>query len=133
MAISRKAAPKQEVLEIERVGEWGKVTYRHRLVCGHTDVRKRPAPASHIACMMCLYERERPTPALPQVVAPLGDADFDVFDAYAGSEQNAARVQAGIATRFGVSNDAVDVVTDAFGRISYVLVFLDAATAERLA
>lgn len=133
MSVNRKKAPRREVLEIERVGEWGAVTYRHRLACGHTDVRKRPAPATHISCVLCQFERDTPrqAPVVATQRMPLLDED-DFVDVLASSDADAARVKAGLAARFGVQADAVDVVVDAVGKLSYVLVFLDAATARRL-
>lgn len=131
MAINRKQAPRREVLEIERVGEWGEVTYRHRLSCGHTDVRKRPAPAPAIACVVCQVEKDRPKAARSMPVLP--QVEFDDVDVLASAEADAARVRAGLAARFAVSNDAIDVVVDSGGNVSYVVVFLDAATALRLA
>jgi hypothetical protein len=131
MSVNRKKAPRREVLEVERVGEWGEVTYRHRLSCGHTDVRKRPAPATHVACVMCHYEVTRP--AVTKAVS-LPEYDFDPYsDSFATAESDAAMIRAGLAARFGVSNDAVDTVVSASGELSYVVVFLDAATARRLA
>lgn len=116
---SRKAAPQREVLEVERVGEWGKITYRHRLVCGHTEVRKRPSSAQVVACVACLMEKLRPS--------GLSGVEWDE-----GRESNVAVMKARVASRFGVSNDAVDVVVSASGEISYMTVFLDAVAVKRL-
>lgn len=122
---SRKEAPRREVVDVERRGDWGAVRYAHKLVCGHTEIRKRPAPATHIACLMCLQEQRRP--------APMGD-DWRVIDAdpFATAEAEAARIRATISARMGVPNEAVSVMMDSFGRVSYVTVFVDGDTARRM-
>ena len=51
--VNKKAAPQREVLEIGRIGGYGGIEYRHRLSCGHTEVRKRKAQAKYIACTLC--------------------------------------------------------------------------------
>lgn len=121
---SRKQAPRREVLEVERRGDWGAVRYVHKLTCGHSEVRKRPAPASHVACLMCLQESKRP--------APRGD-DWQVeVDPFATAEAEAARIRATLAARVGVPNEAVSVMMDSFGRVAYVTVFVDGDTARRM-
>ena len=52
--ISRKAAPRRTILEIIKSGSWGRVEYRHRLECGHTEVRKRASSAPVISCTWCV-------------------------------------------------------------------------------
>ena len=51
--MSRRSAPRREVVSVERAGRHGHVVYRHFLACGHVEVRKRVAPASHIGCLAC--------------------------------------------------------------------------------
>lgn len=123
---SRKQAPRREVVEVERRGDWGAVRYVHKLVCGHMEIRKRPAPASHIACLMCLQESMRPAPRG-------GDWDRIEVDPFATAEAEAARIRAALAARVGVPNESVSVMMDSFGRVAYATVFVDGDTARRMA
>lgn len=54
MVTSRKAAPRQKVERIDKVGPWGRTEYHHVLACGHTEVRKRVSRSSEIACLGCV-------------------------------------------------------------------------------
>lgn len=138
---SLKAAPRREVLEIVKVGDWGEVVYLHRLGCGHTESRKRQSPATHIACSGCVVAREfaqnglsRPT---PEEVSGLSyDEPELVVDEMGTVEAEAQRIVAGLAAKFRISSEAVDVAISAqSGRaeVAYAMVFLDADTARRLA
>lgn len=102
--VSRKQAPRREVVDIQRVGDWGVVQYLHKLTCGHTEPRKRPSPATHISCMFCLHEQERPAPKGTTVIPVL---EFDTFDSVATAEVQESALKAKIAARLGVSQDAV--------------------------
>lgn len=134
--LSRKQAPRREIVEVIRAGDWGEVEYRHRLSCGHTEVRKRPSPKSHIACVGCLASRELDRRLGEPASVPRGDPLDQIVDApmddIAAMEIEVAKIKAGIATRFSVPLEAVDPVSGPDG-IAYVVVFLDAPTARRLA
>lgn len=136
---SLKAAPRREVLEVVKVGDWGEVVYHHRLACGHTETRKRQSPASHIACSGCVVAREfaqsGPSRVPAAVEEELPDDDSELlFDEFGSVESEAQRVAAGLAAKFGVPTEAVDVSISAIGgrpEIAYAVVFLDAETAKR--
>lgn len=138
---SLKAAPRREVLEVLKVGDWGEVLYHHRLTCGHTETRKRQSPASHIACSGCVVARDFARNGLSRPVelvdAGLVGDDLGVeADEFGSIEAEAQRVVAGLAAKFGISTDAVDVAISAQGgraELGYAIVFLDAETARRLA
>lgn len=51
--MSRRSAPRREVMSVERVGRHGRVAHRHFLACGHFQDRKRVAPTSVIGCLKC--------------------------------------------------------------------------------
>jgi hypothetical protein len=55
-----------------------------------------------------------------------------LVDDFAGIETEAGQVRAGLAKRFGVGSDAIDVVLRGDG-IAYALVFLERDVAVRLA
>ena len=138
---SLKAAPRREVKSITKKGDWGEVIYLHLLSCGHTEIRKRQSPATHIACSGCVtakeFARSGPTGLLEVSEGQQGQ-DFDdlvVEDQFASAEADASRLRAGIAKTFGIPVDAVDVALTAQAgvpEVAYVLVFLDAQTARRL-
>lgn len=83
-----------------------------------------------LACSGCVSAaafasgRRLPTPA---------PYDGPHIDADAGLETEAGRITAGLAKRFSVPAEAVDVALRADSGIAYALVFLDAAAAVRLA
>jgi hypothetical protein len=138
--VNLKKAPQKEILSIDRTGSWGKVEYRHRLTCGHTEVRKRPSTAPTIACSWCVVAGEK-----GQELASLAVREefIDVpleepwYDADAEYEVDAGRLRAGLVLALGLTPEAVEVVSevDEFGELGarYVVVFMDLSTAKRLA
>lgn len=137
--MSRKAAPRREVVEVVRKGDWGDVTYAHRLNCGHTEIRKRPAKSSVMACESCLLAKRHRPDVQPVAVATVVETDvfFDPFEAeMAFVEGEAGRIRAGLAARLRVPLDAVDVVVgqvDGRMGVQSAMVFLDASQARALA
>ena len=138
---SLKAAPRREVLEVERLGDWGEIRYAHTMSCGHVEQRpRRTAPGRHMACSGCLRAASFSTglaPSTPPAAQfdQINEHDY-LIDDVAGVEAEIARLRAGLATTFGVPVDAVDVaMTSATGipEVAYALVFLDADTAKRKA
>lgn len=142
MAKSLKAAPRREILDVERMGDWGEVRYVHRLSCGHVEERvRRAAPGGVIACSGCLKaaqfaEGVQPQRARRPMVLTSPDGDDASIDDLAGVEAEIARIRAGLAKAFRVPAEAVDVaVTSTSGTpdVAYALVFLDADQARRVA
>lgn len=123
--LSAKRAPRRAVLDIVREGDWGEVTYRHRLSCGHTLVRKRESKALHIACTDCLkaVQFKNRGPILP--AESLDEIDFK-------AEIKHQHIQSKIAGILGLEAFSVDLVTDSFGAIKHGLVFLSADDIARL-
>ena len=137
---SLKAAPRREVTRIERAGDWGEVEYRHVLSCGHTEIRKRHSPATHLACSGCLTAARFAAegPGRPQRTTPVIPPAEDgiILDDLAGIEAEIAQIRAGLAKAMSIPTEAVDVaVTSQTGvpEVAYALVFIDADNARRLA
>jgi hypothetical protein len=144
--ISKKKAPKRDVVEVTKVGQWGQgdgIKYIHRLACGHTEIRKRIAPANQMACTWCVVAEAKEAD-LRQLVAPrpVQQVFVDVNDIIDGasddliSEQDAMRLQGSLASALRIPSDSIDVVLediDGTLTVSYALVFLSAADAKRLA
>jgi hypothetical protein len=138
--MSLKAAPRREVVDVVRKGDWGDVTYHHQLVCGHTEVRKRPAKAGQIACESCLLAKQYVPGTTPLAAAPSGGAPVDdmvdpLQAEIAYVEGRAGRMRAGLASFLRVPLDAVDVVVgDVDGRLQVLsaVVHLEPSEAERL-
>ena len=117
---------------VQRRGDWGEITYHHLLSCGHTEVRKRKSPHVVIACSGCVTAAEFAAGVVPQRPnAPL-EMPESLVDEFAGMETVTGQVRAGLAKRFGVGSDAIDVVLRGDG-IAYALVFLERDVAVRLA
>ena len=128
---SLKAAPRRPIVEIERRGDWGEVEYHHRLACGHTEIRKRQSSAPALACSGCVTAQEFAAGILPATPAQTYDSPH--IDSDAVLETELGRVRAGLAKRFGVDVEAVDVAVRADSGIAYALVFLERSAALRLA
>ncbi len=143
--ISRKKAPKRDVLEVTKIGQWGQgdgIKYLHRLSCGHTESRKRIAPAGQMACTWCVVAEEKGadlrsligTRSTQQVFVDVADFIDDVNDDLL-SEQDAMRLQGSLASALKIPSDSIDVVledVDGTLTVAYALVFLSAADAKRI-
>ena len=133
---SLKAAPRREVLVVERLGDWGEIRYTHALSCGHSEIRpRRTVPGRTIACSGCLKAAQ--FAAGPMLPAPrrgfMPSDDGVAIDELAGVEAEIARLRAGIAKAFRVPAEAVDVAITSDDDVAYALVFLDADQARRVA
>lgn len=141
--ISRKAAPRRAIIEIVKTGSWGRVEYRHRLECGHTEVRKRASTAPAISCVWCVVAENKDT-ELRTLVAqqPVRDVLVDVndllddgFSSDSIANEDASRMMAGLSSNLGVPLESIDVVigdVDGTLEVQYAVVFLDVRSARRL-
>lgn len=138
--INKKSAPRQKVTTIDREGAWGRVEYLHRLECGHTERRKRPAKTNVVACSWCVVA-EKQTEVLQSfaVARPVNPADDDLFDSISSliavSEKEVAKLKAEIASSFEVPPEYVDVaVEDNEGvlSVSYAVIFIPAQDIQTL-
>jgi len=50
----RRRAPKRRVSDVVREGVYPNVMWRHKLECGHWELRKRRSPAGRVGCTTCL-------------------------------------------------------------------------------
>ncbi len=114
--MSLKAAPRRQVLEVSRTGDWGEVRYLHRLECGHVEVRRRRSPSENVACSSCMTEgRLRKRVAFIEAIDNLPDDHDQLSYELAVVESNAVRIRAEIAARLGIPLDCVDVLVSDFG------------------
>lgn len=138
---SLKQAPRREVVEIARTGDWGEVVYQHHLSCGHVEARKRKSPNTHIGCLGCVKAADFEASVAPIATTTAQDSpvpddpEWDMIEDTASAESEVERLRAAIAAHNGISSDSVDVVvSQATSRpqVSYVLAFIDAAAAMRI-
>ena len=126
--MSSRSAPRRKVLEITKSGNWGEVVYRHRMECGHTDDRKRPAKAEEIGCTLCEVAR-KPQPT------PLIDIDFgythDFQAELAWIDGVAGRIKAGLAARLKIDMEQISVVVNGT-EIGHAVIWLDHEATLRL-
>ena len=133
--MSKKQAPQQTVVSISKYGEWGKVEYAHKLECGHTEVRKRASRAPKIACEQCVKAntaRQMLSKFVPIKVEDEFVWEDDVASSIAKLEQDIGRLRAGIASKFNIGPESIDVITEETeegARVSYVVILLDAEQA----
>lgn len=137
--VNRKKAPQQDVVEIQRIGSWGRVTYQHKLACGHIETRKRPSPAPKIACTWCV-QAERKDEELKALAVRSQELSVDLGDddirpaGLETAEEEAVAIKAAIVRALGCAAEAVDVVledNDGTLEVSGAIVFLDALQARR--
>lgn len=137
--VNKKSAPQHEILEIKRVGEWGKLEYHHRLACGHVEVRKRPSRAPRIACAWCVVasEKQRELKALTIIQPPVVEEVWDFYDDTVVDEVMVANLKSGVASALGCPQEGVEVVATVDEennlRVNYVSIFLDYEQAKKIA
>lgn len=141
MEINKKSAPQRAVVEISRTGGWGKVRYAHLLECRHTEYRKRALTTKKIACTLCA-KAEVAEQTIRELIAT-GPAEYaepvwtdEMFSDIAELETDIGKLRASLSAALQVSAEAVDVVstqTEEGMGIAYVVVFLDAEQANRIA
>jgi hypothetical protein len=141
--VNKKTAPQRAVIDVERTGGWGAVEYRHRLECGHTEVRKRIMPTKKIACTSCVLAGQMDDRVSDiavrsaKIIDPMDVMDIVGDDLYGfANEVDISKAQAAIALRIGVPVDSVDVVAevgpDGDLKISYATIFIEASIVYRL-
>lgn len=139
--INKKSAPQRAVLEISRSGSWGKVEYAHRLECGHTEFRKRALSTDKIACTLCVKAQiARDTLTEIAKVTTIEYAEpvwiDEIASDIASAETDIGKLRASLASALSLSPEAIDVVSEHNEeglQISYVVVFMDAEQAVRIA
>jgi len=111
--INLKAAPRRAIVNIERSGSWGEVTYSHALECGHTENRKRPSTSTSIACAGCVRAEQYRQQAA-KLPPPVDDDEIldDIGSRLAVAEKTAAQLKAEIVAHFNVPAEAVDIAMD---------------------
>jgi hypothetical protein len=112
MTTERRKAPRKKIKYIQKIGSWGKYEYVHHLVCGHVETRKRKAPTSEIACVICLKteEKKQEIRALSRI-SPLisGNEDYLINE-----ELKIERARGLLGAKFGIPLDAVDISSEYF-------------------
>lgn len=133
--VNRKAAPRRQVVGIEREGAWGRVEYAHLLDCGHTERRKRATRSKYLSCAWCVVAEQtdaelRQLSISPKQTQDSGDDLLDVVGSQlAMTERLVAQVRAEIASHHQVPVESVDViVSDEDGEItlSFATIFIPA-------
>ena len=137
--VNKKSAPQKKIVSIDKQGEWGDVSYYHKLECGHIEVRKRASTAPKIACTWCVVgeEKGKELRALTLVQPPTLEEVWDFYDTTINEEVDIAQLRAGLASAIGCPQDSVEVVAEVTEnnllKVMYVNVFLDLETAKRIA
>lgn len=135
MTTEHRRAPRRDVVSIERTGRWGQVTYQHKLSCGHVESRQRPAQSPTLACAWCLrintLDKDFKAITAPQTPIHVKKEEQSIVDL----EMDVEKLRAGIASKFSVPIDAVDIsVQDIHGElvVTSAIVFLSAIDVGRL-
>jgi len=137
--VNKKSAPQKHVVSIDRVGEWGKRVYHHKLECGHVEVRNRASTAPKIACTWCVIgeQKGKELKSLTLISPPITEEVWDFYDDTANQEIDVAKLRAGISLAIGCPQESVEIVSeiddDGILRASFVTVLLDIRLAEKIA
>lgn len=108
-----RSAPRRQVLEIWKTGDYGTTIWHHRLECGHVEERKRRRPSDEIGCVRCEMGEGLERLTAPGAPDPADSVDLD-----------AAVLRAHLASGLGVPLDAVSIQMSG-GRLVGALVVLD--------
>ncbi len=141
MDVNNRKAPRQPVVDIQKVGSWGKYEYWHKLECGHTDIRKRASNAPKIACAGCVRAAAKGLELRSLGAVPKRQVMIDVDDVISldndhVTEIEAGRLRAALAKTLDIPLDSIDVVlADLDGSlvVSSVIIFLSSGEASRVA
>lgn len=133
--MNRRNAIRRNVLDVQRVGDWGEVEWHHILSCGHVEIRRRRAPGA-LTCTTCIraadasqaLTRTVTVPAGSRPVRPSGAGGLRADDA--GEQVELLQVQAAVAAHVGVDPAMVDIRPTAWGPTASV--FLDVDAVARL-
>ena len=134
--INKKSAPQKNIVSIDKQGAWGDVSYYHKLECGHTEIRKRATRAPKIACEQCVKAntaKQMLSKFVPIKIEEVFDWDDDIASSIAKTEQDIGRLRAGIAAKFNIGPESIDVITEETEEgtfVSYVVIVLDAEQAR---
>lgn len=134
MTTERRRAPRRMVVSIDRVGRWGQVTYQHKLSCGHVESRPRAAQSQMLACAWCLRS-EVVDAELKALTQPKKPQHIKEEQSIVDLEMSVEKLRAGIASKFSIPVDAVDIsVQDISGEmvVTSAIVFLSAIDVDRL-
>lgn len=136
MTTEHRRAPRREVAEITRTGKWGKVTYQHRLSCGHVESRPRATSSQSLACIKCLHSEKEEVPSKNEQSQDKGIFfEWHEEQSISDFDFSVEKIRAGIGARFGIPLDAVDItVVDSDGKfvIKSAVVFLSSTDVARL-
>jgi hypothetical protein len=135
MTTEHRRAPKRKVLEISKTGAWGSVTYQHKLSCGHIESRPRASTSASLACVWCLRSEKKSEEIKSLSAPPVLIIDAEEEQSLTDFEMTVEKVRAGIAAKFSVPADAVDVsVGDVDGKfvIKSAIVFLSPLDVARI-
>lgn len=110
--VNLKKAPRRQIVDIARVGSWGRVEYHHKLDCGHSEVRKRATTSGTMACSGCVLSEEYRDRAETAAPDPNEDILDDLGSLLASNEKTTQTLKAELARALSLSADAVEVVFD---------------------
>ena len=123
---ARNRAPRRTVLHISRrISARDGVLWVHELECGHSEERKRPAPARTIGCLECAAELSTSISIARLLERP---APWD--DPSASADLEAARIRATLARRLGVPHEAINVQVTQADQIAGAMIWLHAAALD---
>jgi hypothetical protein len=110
--VNLKKAPRRDIVDVARIGSWGRVEYHHKLECGHTEVRKRATTSGTMACAGCVLSEEYQDRG--QTVE--ADIDDDILDLIGSqialNEENTQSIKVELARRLNLPAGALEIIVD---------------------
>lgn len=113
---SLNSAPKQTVIDIWKTGTYGQTVWHHRLDCGHVAQRSRRSPAQAIGCLACTGVTK----------------NYTAYDPDATRLSLEQHTVAGLALKFGITPEFIDVHVEMAGDRPYPSLAIITLTHEDL-
>jgi hypothetical protein len=135
MSTEHRRAPRRKVTEVTKTGSWGQVRYLHKLSCGHVESRARASSTESLACAWCLRVDEKSSEMKAISASPIHIFEEEEEQSLTDFEMTVERTRSGIASRFGIPIDAIDIsVRDVDGKfvIKSAVVFLSSHDVARI-
>jgi hypothetical protein len=109
---TRNRAPRRQLLDVIKTTGYGTTRYHHLLDCGHTEIRRRHAPAPTVACMTCAQNQAAQHATAVAVAALPDHTSTELVSDEASTHVDAARLRAGLAALLRIDLDDVIMHTN---------------------
>lgn len=110
--VNLKKAPRRQIVDISRIGSWGRVEYHHKLECGHIEIRKRPNTTGIMACAGCVLSEQYEEREKPEEKNPNDEILDQLGSELAVNEKTTQSLKAELGRALQIPSEAIEVVLD---------------------